>query len=178
MSAFRSGLLTMALALGVVSVRFVAVRLLRIYGFRTGLLVNGILCALGPALCALLTQSTPVMLVAILLYAVGFTQGFQFTALMGMTYSEVPPGRMSAASSFSQVFQQLSQGAGVAITASLLHAGLLIRGADSLATSDFVIALLGLAAFELLSLWSFWTMAPDAGIEVTRHRSESARAGA
>jgi EmrB/QacA subfamily drug resistance transporter len=169
MTAFRSGMLTVSIAVGVLSVRLLIVHLLKRLGFRVGLVINGILCTLGPLLCCLLTPTTPPLPILALLYFIGFAQGFQFTTLNTLAYADVPPARMSAAASFCQLFQQLSQGMGVAIAASLLHIGLLVHGTDVLSRSDFVIAFLGLALFDLASIWSFWKLKPESGEEITGH---------
>src|SRR5262249_15977429 len=122
MTAFKSGTLAIALAFGILTSRALVQQILRAMGFRSALIANSILCGLAPLACALLTQSTPDIVIVLLLVITGFSQGFQFTTLNTMAYSEIPPHRLSAATSFVQLFQQLSQGFGVAIAATLLHA--------------------------------------------------------
>ncbi len=167
-SAFDSGLLTLSIGAGILSVRMFAERLLKTFGFRRSLVVNSGLLAIGFVLCTLLTPSTPGFLIVPLLFACGVAQGFQYTSLNALSVADVPRTRLSAATSLTQLCQQLSHAVGVAVAASLLHVGMFLRDAEVVARSDFVIAFLALAVLDLCALWTFWTMAPNAGAEITK----------
>ena len=173
MTAFHSGLLIVALGVGVFSVRFFVERLLKAFGFRTCLLLNTAVFVFGLVACTFITQSTPMVIVVVLLYVIGLAQGFEYTTLTTMAFAEVPQERMGAATSFVQMFQQSSQGVGVAVAACLLHIGLAMRGVETLAISDFVLAFLFLAFIDVVAFISFWRLPPDAGGEVSGHTPKS-----
>ena len=50
---------------------------------------------------------------------------FQFTAYNTIAYDEIPPERMSAATSFYATFQQLMLSLGICVGAGALHLGML-----------------------------------------------------
>ena len=166
MTPLQSGGLTLAIGAGVLAARLIVVRAIRAFGFRSGLVAAMGICIGGQVLCALLTGSTPAFLVMPLLFVIGFAQGFLYTALNTLAAADVPQARLSAGTSLSQTFQQLAQAAAVAVAASLLHIGLLLRGAETLAKADFVLAFLALAVVQLFALWSFWRMTPTSGDEM------------
>jgi hypothetical protein len=74
---------------------------------------------------------------------------------------------LSRATSLSSMAQQLSQTAGVAAAALLLHTALTLRGGTALAAPDFYPVFMAVAMISLLSVPFFLRMAPDAGAEVS-----------
>ena len=59
MSAFQSGLITFMAAVGAISMKFGAAKMIRRFGFRQLLLVNGVLASLSISIMGLLTDTTP-----------------------------------------------------------------------------------------------------------------------
>jgi len=175
MTAFASGLLIVSTAFGALFVRLVVQRVLRKVGFKIGLLATGLLYVGVLTGCCFLTAQTPAWMIVLLMGAMGFCQGFQFTSLNTMAYSEVPAPKYSGATGLAQLCQQMSQGLGVALAATLLHASLLLRGAEALSRSDIRLALVGLAISTLASVLLFSRMASDAGANITGHRLDPAR---
>jgi len=175
-SAFASGTVTFATAVGSMSMKVTARPIIRRFGFRNVILVNGVISAATVAMCAFFTAATPVFLIFVLLLIAGFFQSLQFTATQAMTYADVHQAQMSTATSIASMTQQLSRGFGIASVAALLHLSLAWRGASALGTADFMVAFAGAAAFALLSLFYGWTLRPDAAAEVSGHRPKSAQA--
>ena len=64
----------------------------------------------------------------------------------------VPASMLSRATSLSSMAQQLSQTAGVATAALLLHIVLTLRGGTTLAAADFYPVFVGVALISLLSV--------------------------
>jgi EmrB/QacA subfamily drug resistance transporter len=172
MTAFASGLLTFAGALGSFTMKISARWFLRRFGFRTVLVSNTVISALSILVCALFTESTPVVVIFMLLLVGGFFRSLQYTSLNTLAFADILPRRMSAATSFSSMMQQLSNGMGVALGAVLLHALLSWRGAapGMLSTSDLqlTLAIAGLLAFAALPI--FMRLPGDAGCDVSGHR--------
>ena len=69
----------------------------------------------------LFRPDTPGPLILAMLLAGGFFRSLQFTGINTLTMSDVPQPRMSHASSFSSIAQQLSLSVGVGIGAMVLH---------------------------------------------------------
>jgi EmrB/QacA subfamily drug resistance transporter len=174
LSAFASGTITFATAAGSLSMKITARPIIRRFGFRNVILVNGVISAAAISMCAFFNASMPEYLIFVLLLIAGFFQSLQFTATQAMTYADVPEPLMSTATSIASMTQQLSRGLGISTVAVLLHLSLTWRGAAKLGTFDFKVAFAGAVMFALLSLFYGWILHPDAAAEVSGHRPKSA----
>lgn len=172
MNAFRSGLLLLAMFFGNFSMKSITTPVLRRFGFRRVLVINGLITGVLILSFALLTPQTPVVIVALLLFAHGLSRSMQFTGVNTLAYVDVPKSQMSRANTLASVVQQLGIGMGVAVGALALRGGAWIRGNHTAtpALGDFHVA------FALVSLMAFWavkdslTLDPHAGAEVTGHQ--------
>ena len=131
MTAFASGVLTFATAAGAMSMKATARPILKRFGFRNVMIVNGLISAAAIAMCAFFTSATPAPLIFVLLLVAGFFQSLQFTATQAIAYADISNPQMSTATSIASMAQQLSRGFGVAIVAVLLHLSLAWRGGDA-----------------------------------------------
>jgi MFS family permease len=172
----HSGLLTFAAALGALLMKTTAAPILRRFGFRRVLTWNAILSAIFLASYALFRIDTPAALIFALLLLGGFFRSLEFTSLNTISYAEVGRERMSAATSFASMAQQLAMSVGVGTGALILHATVAWRGASTLAAGDFVSAFLGVAVISAGSIFMFRTLAPNAGAEMTGGRRETPKA--
>jgi EmrB/QacA subfamily drug resistance transporter len=172
MDAFSSGLLTFAAAAGSMTMKMSGGPILKRFGFRTVLVVNGAISVVFMMICALFTPATPAVTIFVLLLAGGFFRSLEFTSLNTLAFADVANPKMSAATSLSSMVQQVSLGTGVALGAILLHAHLAWRGAlhGPLATSDFHFAFVVIGLISLAAIVRFMRLAPDAGWELSGHR--------
>ena len=123
-SAFRSGLFTSITAVGSIAMRTITPTVLRRFGFRAVLVVNGTAVAVLMMGLALISVTTPPWALAGFLLVLGFFRSLQFTALSSLGYADLVGQKISPGSSLASVMQQLSQSFGIAICATLLgHAG-------------------------------------------------------
>jgi EmrB/QacA subfamily drug resistance transporter len=171
LSAFESGMITCAAAAGAISMKFGAARLIRRFGFRRLLLVNGALASVSIAVMGLLTGATPYLLMVALLFVGGFLRSLQFTAMNAMSYSDVDNDGMSYATTFYTVSQQISLSAGVVLGAFVLEAAQWWRAEANLQPADFTIAFFVVAVASLTALFNFRSLAADAGASVSGQRS-------
>ena len=148
MSAFASGTITFATALGSISMKLTARPILRRFGFRTVIIVNSVISAATIAMCAFFTGATPVPVIFALLLIAGFFQSLQFTATQAMAYADVEQPQMSTATSIASMSQQLSRGFGISFVAALLHLSLAWRGGEHLGLPDFTVAFAGAAIWR------------------------------
>jgi len=172
MTAFASGLLTFASALGSFTMKMSTRPILRHFGFRAVLIVNGAISAVSLLVCSLFTASTPTILIFVPLLIGGFFRSLQYTSLNTLTFADISPPKLSAATSISSMMQQLSNGMGIAIGAVLLHGLLAWRGAavDELSAADLRYAFAIVSVLSLASILFFRRLALDAGAEVSGHR--------
>jgi hypothetical protein len=166
-SALHSGLLTFASAAGAMLMKTSAVRILRTFGFRLVLVGDAIISAGFLFGYSLFRPDTPHFVIFLALLIGGFFRSLQMTSINTLGYADVPPAMLSRATSLSSMAQQLSQTAGVAAAALLLHTALTLRGGTALAAPDFYPVFMAVAMISLLSVPFFLRMAPDAGAEVS-----------
>jgi EmrB/QacA subfamily drug resistance transporter len=172
MTAFLSGILIFADAVGNIAMNAVAPATLRRFGFRTVLVYNGFVSAACIAGNALFDTGTPSWVIFIAYLCFGCMRSLQYNALSTLQYAEIPSREMSAATSFASMMQQVCTGAGIAIGALLLQLVLVARGAkaDALGQDDVRIVFLVVGLFALGSIPFFRRLARDAGAEVSGHR--------
>jgi|HubBroStandDraft_5_1064220.scaffolds.fasta_scaffold23336_2 EmrB/QacA subfamily drug resistance transporter len=174
MTAFASGTITFATALGSMSMKMTARFALRHFGFRTVMIVDTLISAVTIFMCAFLNASMPVVVIFGYLLIAGFFQSLQFTATQAMTYADVEQPQMSTATSIAGMTQQLSRGFGISVVAVILNLSMAWRGAGHLGTPDFMIAFSSAAVMALLCIPFVWYLPPDAAAEVSGHRPKTA----
>jgi MFS family permease len=169
MTAFASGVLTFATAAGAMSMKATARPILKRFGFRAVILVNGVISSASIAMCGFFTGTTPGPLIFVLLLVGGFFQSLQFTATQALGYAEVSNTQMSTATSIASMAQQLSRGFGIATVALLLHMSLAWRGETMLSLADFHVAFAGATLLALVCLLFALPLPHDAATELSGH---------
>ena len=166
MSAFSAGLMTFVAGVGSLVMRATAARILRRYGFRTVLLVNGVISAATFAVYALFRPDTPHWMIMVALGVGGFFRSLQFTSLNGMAYADLEQSQMSRGTTTSAIGQQFMQSVSIGMAAMILHLLMTSRGHAHLHWDDVapVFAFLGLGT--LISLYWFVRLPKDAGDEM------------
>ncbi len=172
LSAFASGLYLLALFAGDLSMKAFVIPVLRRFGFRQILIVNGVVTALSMALCATLSPATAPMLLLAILFFHGACRSMEFTCLTTLAYTEIPPARMSQANGFLSAIMQLSLGVGVAFGAVTLR--LVARAHGHLAATpslhDFHLAILYISVLAFGPVVDAIGLPPDAGATTSGHR--------
>jgi EmrB/QacA subfamily drug resistance transporter len=163
MSPFSAGLITFAGAAGAMLMKFVATPIVRRFGFRRVLMVNGLFTGASIAVCALFQQTTAVWLITFTLLVGGFFRSLQFTALNALTYADISQEKMSRASSFAAMAQQLGVSLGVGVAAVTLNISMALRGADVLSVGDIVSGFVVVGLLCAAAFFSFRRLALDAG---------------
>jgi hypothetical protein len=167
LTPFESGSLTFATAAGALMMKFTASTALRWFGFRQTLVVNGLISGAFLAACALFTPSTPHWLLLIVLLAGGFFRSLEFTALNALSYADIDSPRMSRATSFASVAQQMSGAVGVAVAAICVELIQFGFGDSELMARDLSLAFVLVAIVSSLSVLVFARLKPDAGAAVS-----------
>jgi EmrB/QacA subfamily drug resistance transporter len=173
MSAFQSGLITVANVVGAMGMKTVTPVLLRRFGFRKILTVNAVTSAAAVAACATFAPGVPFVWIIALLIVGGFFRSLEFTSLNTIAYAEVEQRLMSRATSLVAVGQQLSISVGVAIGALAVDVTLWLRGQDAIAAAaDFQPAFVAIGVIAATAAFVFARLPPDAGSEITRRASD------
>ncbi|MDE2261330.1 MAG: MFS transporter [Gammaproteobacteria bacterium] len=174
LSPLDSGLLLLVYMLANLLMKAATNPIVRRFGMRRVLLVNGAVTAAGIAACALISPALPALLTGAILLLSGASRSMQFSAITYTTFAEVGPQERSSASVLSSLTQQIATGLGVALAALLLNFSRLLRHAASLGPFDFRAALVLMGVFGALALFSYAGLAETTGAEVSGHGSRAA----
>lgn len=159
MTAFQSGMLTFVSGIGALMMKFVAQPLLRRYGFRGVLMGNALVSSLFLMAPAFFTTVTPSLLILAVLLAGGLSRSLQFTAVNAIAYAEVTSDRLSQATSFTSVLQQLSGSIGITVAAMGLEGVGWLRGVPAIDAGNFP------AVFGIITLMSLSSALIFAGLK-------------
>jgi EmrB/QacA subfamily drug resistance transporter len=181
MSAFESGLLVLAMFAGNLSMKPITTPVLRRFGFKQVLLVNGAITAVLILSCGLLTPQTPQAVIVGVLFLHGLSRSMQFTSLSTLAFVDIPKPLMSSATSFSAVVIQMSMGMGIAVGALALRLAAWMPGYETRghgttgpiltpALMDFRIAFGLVSILALVAMLDCLSLDPLAGSEVSGYR--------
>ncbi|HEY5203342.1 MAG TPA: DHA2 family efflux MFS transporter permease subunit [Roseiarcus sp.] len=167
LTPFESGSITFAAAAGSLMMKLTASRVLRWFGFRDTLVFNCLISGAFLAACALFTPSTPHWLLLLVLLAGGFFRSLEFTALNAISYADIDQPKMSRATSFASVSQQMSGAVGIAVAAICVQLIQVGFGDSELGARDLSLAFVLVAIVSSLSVFIFARLKPDAGAAVS-----------
>ena len=165
LNPLASGSLTMAVFCGNLAMKPLTAPLLRRYGFRMVLIVNGIFTVVLLAACGWLRADTPRIALLVILFLGGLGRSMELTALTTMGFSDLPESMKSNGSTLSATMQQMTTSLGVALAALALHVSGAVHGGSSL--FDFRVAFCTMAVIAAASIPSYIRMHPDAGAAVS-----------
>lgn len=168
MSAFESGLITCASAVGGTVSRLLSQRLLHRYGFRQVLMVNAALAGLAIIMYGTFHPGMAVWVIWVIVLIGGIFPALQFTSLNSVIYAEMSPRDIGRATSLGSVVQQMSLGLGVTVAGLVLHLSAALRGHPSVQWSDFWPAFLVVGLCSFASIPITRRLAPNAGDEIAR----------
>jgi MFS family permease len=178
MTAAASGTVTFMVAAGAMLMKFTAGPILKRFGFRKVLIWNQCLATLGIAACATFTPGWPKLAIYAVLLAGGFFQSLQFSAYNTIAYADLKADRMSAATSFYTVFQQLMLSMGICVAAGTLAASAHLFGRHAPDLMDFRVAFLVASIASLFAGPICAGLSPSAGEEMSGHHSRPSPAKA
>ena len=175
LSAVETGSLVLVYFLGNLAMKSVTTPIMRRFGFRTVLLVNGLLlaCTIGAFAVIPADLARPALLV--LLFAAGAARSLQFTALNTLTFADIDARHRSAATTLSSMFQQAAMVLGVALAVAAVRLAQVLHGGEGEAAADFRAAFAAMALIALASAMGFLGLHPDSGDEVAGRRGPSVR---
>ena len=169
-SPMQSGLITFASAAGALAMKPAAQPLLRRFGFRTVLMLNGVLAALFIMVCASFQPGWPALVLDGILLLGGFFRSLQFTAFNTIAYGDIPRARMSAATSLYSTVQQLTLTLGIVVSATTLELSAHLHHHAVAMKSDYALGFIVVGMFSLMAVPFCARLHPDAGSALSGHR--------
>lgn len=168
MSALQAGTMLLAYMAGNLAMKSATTPLLRRFGFRRVLAVNGVLCCATLLACGLLSPDDPAPVMYTVLFLAGLSRSMNFTAITTLAFADVGAGQRAGASGLAAMLQQVAMTLGVALAACGLLLSQAWRGAPALALEDFRHVWFALAAVMALVAAAMLRLPPEAGAEVSR----------
>ncbi|PDS77993.1 MFS transporter [Rhizobium sp. L43] len=170
LSSIAAGAYLLVYFLGNLGMKTVTTPLLRFFGFRTVLVLNGLIAAFSIVACGFLSPDTPRFFIHALLFLAGLSRSMEFTALNTLAFADIGPAQRSSASTLSSMLQQVSMLLGVAVAAAVLNIASALRGADNPVLADFRWAFVVVGVIGVVSSLRFLQLPAEAGAEVSGHR--------
>lgn len=155
-----AGAIVAALFAGNLTIKPATTPLMRRFGIRTVLLVNGLASVACFGLLALLQPGLPVAVMTVILYLSGALRSIGFTAYNSLAFSDVDGEELTHANTLNASVQELAAGLGVAVAALLLSQ-----------LTSYPVTYLVLGALLALTLVATVRLPRRAGAHVTGHRA-------
>jgi EmrB/QacA subfamily drug resistance transporter len=165
--AFKAGTLLMAVFAGNLAMKPMTTWILKRFGFRRVLIVNGLLNVAMIAACAAIAVDMPLPVVCLILFLSGMTRSMQFTALNTVAFADIARSEMAAANTLFSAAFQLAMGLGVALAAIAWRVGALVISPAVAPAGQFRFAFLVVAAVSLIGVWDSVTLSSRAGDHIT-----------
>jgi EmrB/QacA subfamily drug resistance transporter len=155
-----AGAMVAALFAGNLTIKPATTPLMRRFGIRTVLLVNGLASVACFGMLALLQPGLPVAVMAVILYLSGALRSIGFTAYNSLAFSDVDGEELTHANTLNASVQELAAGLGIAVAALLLSQ-----------LTSYPVTYLVLGALLALTLVATVRLPRRAGAHVTGHRA-------
>jgi EmrB/QacA subfamily drug resistance transporter len=125
-------------------------RAIKVFGYGPTLVMVAAAGGLLMASFCLMDANTPIPVLVAAVLALGGVRTMHFNAVNSLTYSDVPEDKLSVSVASAGVFQQLSMGLGVSVSAALLS--MLVPGENLPTIADFQIVFLFMAVVPILTI--------------------------
>jgi EmrB/QacA subfamily drug resistance transporter len=168
MNAFQAGSMLLVYMSGNLVMKSATTPVIRRFGFRRVLSINGALCALTLFGCAAVSPGDSLMLVCPLLFFAGMTRSMNFTAITTLAFADVPDAQRAGASALATMLQQVAMALGVALAACALGTSQALRGASELALIDFRHAWIAIGVLMAAAAMATLRLDPAAGAVVSQ----------
>ncbi len=167
-SAVHAGVMLLVYMGGNLVMKSVTTPILRRFGFRDVLRVNGTLCVISLIACGTLSPLTPAVITYLVLFVSGMTRSMHFTSTATLAFADVADNDRPGASALFAMSQQFATVFGVAIAAFALGVSQTLGGGAPLSLTDFQRGLFAAAALMAIAVAWLATLPRDAGIELSR----------
>ncbi len=162
-----SGFLLAPTALGVLLIKPLSLKVLRLFGYRNLLILNTFLVGISLCSFAMIDSSTSIYIIGFLTFIYGFLISLQYTGMNSLAYANLDQEDISSATSIMSTIQQLAQSFGVAVAAMILsffaHR---LTGDTTLTVKTFHQSFFAMGILTLLSVLIFTQLKKEDGQEL------------
>jgi EmrB/QacA subfamily drug resistance transporter len=169
MNALAAGGYLLVYFIGNIGIKPATTPILKRFGFRTVLVVNGCLAGLAIILCSLFTAGTAKWLIMAAVLFAGTTRSMQFTSLSTLAFADTTQGQRSSATTLFSVFNQVGSVLGVALSTLVLNFALLGKPESQAGLNQIRLGFLVMGAIAILASLSCLKLPANAGAEVSGH---------
>ena len=117
---FHAGLMVSVLFLGNLTIKPITTPLMRRFGIRTVLIVNGVASVVCFGVLGLVQPGMPVLVIAVIVYISGALRSIGFTAYNSLAFADVDGDDLTHANTLNASVQELASGLGIAVAALLV----------------------------------------------------------
>jgi EmrB/QacA subfamily drug resistance transporter len=171
MNADVSGALILSVAVGALAAKAVISRLMRRFGFRNVMTLNGVIISVLYASWGFIRGDWSDALIVILLGVSGFFMSIQFTAYNTIAFESIEQARMSNASTFYFTLQQVMLSLGVCAGALALRSSSALFGHGDPRPIDFTFAFVAVCCITAGATFVHLRFPPNAGAALTGQSS-------
>ena len=175
LTPLASGWLIMVYFFGNLAMKPATSAIVRRYGFRRILIVNGVLAGAAILACATLNPHSAAAFTLPVLLGAGLTRSMQFTCLNTLGFADLDQNLSSAGSTLASMLVQIAMAAGVALSALMLHALPHLHGATLASLGDYRLAIAVVGLLGIASALRFTRLAPQIGAHVSGHAAAAHR---
>lgn len=173
LTPFLSGLLFLGHSGGDLLMKLFTTRIFRRFGYRSVLIASAIAMSIAIAATALFTRSTPLFVIALVLFASGSFRSFVMGGLSTLSFADVSEDEAPSAATFTEVMMQVATALGVGMSSVSLEVSNRLLGAPAGAPSAEAcrITLAVMAAIGIMATPLFLKLPHDAGATLSGHRA-------
>lgn len=169
-SPVQSGLVLLLAGLVSMLTKTQTASILRRWGFRRVMLVNGFLCVAGLIVCALFREAWSLGAISLAVSIAGFFRAVQFNAVAAIAYADLAPSRIGAATTLNTMVWQLAIMIGISLSALTVSLMSKVAGRSEAVAFDYGLAFLVLALIGALATPAYLRLSSDAGSQLSGHR--------
>jgi EmrB/QacA subfamily drug resistance transporter len=170
LNALQAGSLLVAYFVGNLAIKPATTPILKAWGFRNILIINGLLAGSSIMACALLNASTSILLITATLFVAGATRSMQLTCLNSLAFADTTSAQRSSSTTMFSMFNQAAAALGVAISTLVLNLTLLSENRTEAGLREIRYGLIVIGLIGLVSSLSYLRLPTHAGADVTGHK--------
>jgi len=168
LSAMTAGVISLANAVGALTMRVTAPRIVARYGYRRVMIVTTLITGTSMMAYSNFNAHTAHWMIVAALLLSGYFRSLLFTVQSSLTYVGIPRSAFSQATTLASMSMQLALSLGVGLSASLVQLALNRSSAPRLVARDLTVAFIVTGSIALLPVLSYLRLRVGGGAEVTR----------
>lgn len=170
LNALASGGFVLVYFVGNLGIKPITSPVLRRFGFRNVLFVNGLMGGASVMACALFNADTAKWLILVTLFFAGATRSMQLTCINTLAFADATPAQRSSSTTLFSITGQAATALGVALSTLILNVALLTESRVEAGLREIRAGLVVVGLLALISSVSYLRLHVNTGAEVSGHR--------